>query len=169
MLCLSRSCASLMFMSYAGTLSVLRDAWGMSATAAGSISAAFQLGYAVSLVIFSALADRFGARRVFQSSMIASMLAAVAFAAFARSYVSGLILYTLVAVSQGGLYTTAIMLISQRYVPERRGAAVGWLIGSSSLGYAASLMLCGVMLAHTGYVGAFLMTAAGPVLGALLV
>jgi MFS family permease len=168
MLCLARSCASLMFMSYAGTLSVLRDTWGMSATAAGSISAAFQLGYAVSLVICSALAGRFGARRVFQSSMVASALAAVAFAAFARSYVSGLTLYTLVAVSQGGLYTTAIMLISQRYAPERRGAAVGWLIGSSSLGYAASLMLCGVMLAHTGYIGAFLMTAAGPVLGALL-
>jgi MFS family permease len=168
-LCLARSCASLMFMTYAGTLSVLRDAWGMSATAAGSISAAFQLGYAISLVTFSALADRFGARRVFQSSMVASVLAAVGFAVFARSYRSGLILYTLVAISQGGLYTTAIMLISQRYAPERRGGAVGWLIGSSSFGYAASLVLCGLMLPRAGYAGAFVVTAAGPALGAFLV
>ena len=158
-----------MFMTYAGTLTVLRDSWGMSATAAGSISSAFQLGYAVSLVVFSALADRFGARRVFQWSMSATAVAAVVFAAFARSYVSGIVLYTLVAVSQGGLYTTALVLISQRYPPERRGSAVGWFIASTSLGYATSLLLCGVMLPHTGYVGAFVMTAAGPVLAALFV
>lgn len=164
MVCVSRSFAMFMAMTYAGTLTVLRTEWAMSATAAGSISSSFQLGYAVSLVAFSMIADRVGARRVFQWSLVASAIAALAFATFARSYVSGLVLYTLIAISQGGLYTTAIMLISQRYPPDKRGGAVGWLIASSSAGYVMSLILCGVMLRHGGYPAAFLATAAGPVL-----
>jgi MFS family permease len=166
--CVSRSFAMFMSMTYAGTLTVLRSEWAMSATAAGSISSSFQLGYAVSLVAFSVIADRVGARRVFQWSLVASAIAALAFAMFARSYVSGLLLYTLIAISQGGLYTTAIMLMSQRYPPDKRGGAVGWLIASSSAGYVMSLILCGVMLRHGGYPAAFLATAGGPVLSVII-
>ncbi|MBI3636682.1 MAG: MFS transporter [Candidatus Rokubacteria bacterium] len=151
------------FMTYAAALPVLRPAWGMSATAAGSISTGFQLGYAVSLMAFSSLADRLGARRVFVGSAWLSAAAAIAFALFARSYVSGLMLYTLVALAQGGTYTTAIMLIADRYPPARRGAAVGWLLASSSLGYALSLLVAGAAIPRGGYPLAFVFTAAGPV------
>ena len=133
--CAARALMTSVFMTYAATLPVLRGDWGMSATAAGSISTGFQLGYAVSLVFFSSLADRVGARRVFLGSAWLSAVSALAFALWARSYLSGLVLYTLVALSQGGTYTTAIMLLADRYPSERRGAAVGWLIASSSAGY----------------------------------
>src|SRR5436190_22569386 len=154
------------FMTYAATLPVLRGDWGMSATAAGSISTGFQLGYAVSLVFFSSLADRVGARRVFLGSAWLSAVSALAFALWARSYLSGLVLYTLVALSQGGTYTTAIMLLADRYPSERRGAAVGWLIASSSAGYALSLLVSGGALAWGGYplsvfVGAVVPVAVG--------
>src|SRR6266571_3364011 len=156
------------FMTYAATLSVLRDEWGMSATAAGSISTGFQLGYAVSLVFFSSLADRVGARRVFLGSAWLSAVFALAWALWARSYLSGLVLYTLVALSQGGTYTTAIMLFADRYPPERRGAAVGWLIASSSAGYALSLLVSGSALAWGGYPLSFFASACGPVLGVVV-
>src|SRR5947209_10281617 len=90
------------FMTYAATLPVLRGEREMSATAAGSIATGFQLGYAVSLLFFSSLADRVGARRVFLGSAWLSAVSALAWALWARSYVSGLVLYTLVALSQGG-------------------------------------------------------------------
>jgi MFS family permease len=167
-LCASRTFNTLIFMSYAAALPVLRPAWGMSATAAGSISTGWQLGYAVSLVFFSALADRVGARRVFLVSAWLSAAAALLFAVFARSYVSGLVLYTLAALGQGGTYTTAIMLVADRYPSARRGAAVGWLIASSSAGYALSLVVSGAMLRVGGYPLAFVATACGPVLGALI-
>src|SRR5881296_4395540 len=153
------------FMTHAATLPVLRGEWEMSATAAGSIATGFQLGYAVSLLFFSSLADRVGARRVFLGSAWLSALSALAWALWARSYVSGLSLYTLVALSQGGTYTTAIMLIADRYPPQRRGAAVGWLLGSSSLGYALSLLVAGVAVRAGGYPLAFIATACGPVIG----
>lgn len=166
--CAARTCMTSVFMTYAATLPVLRDAWAMSGTAAGSISTGFQAGYAVSLVFFSALADRVGARRVFLGSAWLSVVSALAFAVFARSYATGLVLYTLVALSQGGTYTTAIMLFADRYPPERRGGAVGWLIASSSAGYALSLVVAGGAVAWGGYPLAFLVSACGPAVGVII-
>jgi MFS family permease len=168
-LCLARAAMMAMFMTYAAVLPVLLSAWDMSATMAGSISMGFQAGYAVSLVFFSALADRIGARRVFVWSSWLTAVSGLLFAALARSYVSGLVLYTIVAVANGGTYTTAIMLLADRYPPARRGAAVGWLIASSSLGYALSLVLSGAALAWGGYPAAFFASACGPVVGAVIV
>jgi MFS family permease len=140
----------------------------MSATAAGSISTAFQLSYAVSLVVCSSLADRLGARRVFLLSSWISAVVALGFGLLARSYVSALVLYALVAISQGGTYTTVIMLIADRYPPARRGAAVGWLIAASSLGYALSLVVAGGTLALGGYELSFVVGGLGPLAGAVI-
>jgi MFS family permease len=162
--CATRTLLTFVFMSYAAALPLLRTEWDMSGAAAGSVSTGFQLAYALSLMTFSSLADRIGARRVFLASTVASAAAALAFALFARSYLSGLLLYPLVGMSQGGTYTTAIMLLANRYPPERRGHAVGWLIASSSLGYAMSLFLSGIALRYGDYRLAFLVTAVGPLL-----
>lgn len=163
--CASRVFITIVFMTYAAALPVLRQEWGMSGTAAGSIATGFQLGYAVSLLYCSWLADRVGARRVFLWSGWLSAVVALAFGLFARSYVSTLALYTLVAISQGGTYTTAIMLFADRYPPARRGAAVGWLLASSSLGYALSLLVSGAAIRWGGYALAFVLTGAGPLVG----
>src|SRR2546430_15530351 len=48
---------------------------------------------------------------------------------------------------------------------ERRGAAVGWLIASSSAGYALSLLVSGGALAWGGYPLSFFASAPGPVAG----
>jgi MFS family permease len=167
-LCASRTFNMLVFQTYAAALPVLWHAWGLTAVQAGSISTGFQAGYAVSLLCFSALADRVGARRVFIWSGLLSAVVALGFALFARSYLSGLILYTLVGLSQGGTYTTAIMLIADRYPPARRGGAVGWLLASSSLGYAGSLLLSGAALGVGGYPLAFVLTGVGPAIGMAL-
>jgi MFS family permease len=141
----------------------------MSATEAGSIASGFQLGYALSLLVASELADRYGAKRVFVISAAANILAAAAFAPFARSFVSGLVLYAIVGAAQGGSYTTAIMMIADRFAPARRGAAMGGLIASSSAGYALSLLLTGLMLRWDGYGAAFAASCAASALGSLVV
>lgn len=78
---------------------------------------------------------------------------------------TGLALFTLAALTQGGTCYPAIMLISDRYPPERRGRAMGWLIASISLGSARSLMLSAQMLTLGGYRLAFLVTAGGTTVG----
>jgi MFS family permease len=167
-LCSTRFLLTIIFLTYAACLPVLRTAWGMSATQAGSVSTGFQVGYALSLFGFSWLADRAGARRVFMISASLSAVSAAAFAMFARSYLSGLLLFTLVALAQGGVYTTAIMLIADRYRAAQRGAATGVLIAGSSMSHAASLLLAGTALARGGYQLAFASAAAGPILGAFV-
>src|SRR3546814_14614574 len=78
---------------------------------------------------------------------------------FARSYLSGLVLFSLAALAQGGTYTPGIMLIADRYPPERRGAALGWPIASPPLGYALSLVLSGWVVGLAGHELAFSATA----------
>lgn len=153
-------------MIYAASLPLLKTAWQMSATQAGSVATGFQIGYAVSLFGFSWLADRVGARRIVLVSAGLSAAAALAFALCARSYPSGLALYTLVALTQGGTYSGALILVSQRYDSRRRGSAMGWLIASSSFSHAASLAIAGLAIPRGGYPLAFLVAATGTMLGA---
>ncbi|NIQ38268.1 MAG: MFS transporter [Proteobacteria bacterium] len=167
-ICSSRITTYLVFMTYAAALSVLQKEWKMSAAAAGSISSGFQFGYAFSLVVFSALADRMGAKRVFLMSNLLSAAASLVFAGFARGYYSGLVLYTLIGVSLGGTYPPALIMIADRYPSTSRGKSVGFFIASTSLSYAFSLGMSGLVLSWGGYRGAFLLTCLGPSVGSIL-
>ena len=167
-ICSSRVFTHLVVMTYAAALPVLQTEWQMSAASAGSISSGFQIGYAFSLLVFSALADRVGAKRVFLLSNFSTVIASLVFAAFARGYNSGLILYTLIGLSIGGVYTPGLMMVAERYPPRGRGMAVGFFIASTSLGYALSLGISGAALPWGGYRISFLLTCLGPLVGLLL-
>ncbi len=156
------------FMVYAACLPILLKEWDMSATQAGSISSVFMFGYAASLFVFAWLSDYFGAKRLFVLSAILSASSALIFGFFAHSYLTGIVLYGLAATTQGGLYTPAIMLFSDRYDSSKRGAAVGYLIASTSVGYAFSLAVSGLCLTWGGYRAAFIVTGCLPLLGLIL-
>jgi MFS family permease len=156
------------FMVYAACLPILLNKWEMSATQAGSISSAFMFGYAASLFVFAWLSDHYGAKRLFILSAFLSASSALVFGFFAHSYLSGLVLYGLAAATQGGLYTPAIMLFADRYDSSRRGAAVGYLIASTSVGYAFSLIVSGLCLTWGGYRAAFIVTGCLPLVGLIL-
>jgi MFS family permease len=166
-ICLARTFNGLVFMTYAATLPVLQKEWEMSAAAAGTIAGVFQLGYALSLVTFSFLADRMCPKKLYLGSMTACAICALLFAAWARDYVSGLVLYMLTALSMGGNYTTGLIIIAHRYPIEKRGRAIGFFIASTSLGYALSLILSGVAIPAGGYKLAFWITCSGPAVGAM--
>ncbi len=151
-------------MTYAAALPVLQKEWKMTATQAGTIAGGFQLGYAVSLIIFSSLADRISARTVYLYSLFFSGVSSLAFALLARDFLSALIFHTLLGLSLGGTYTTGIMIIADQYQTGKRGLAVGAFIASTSCGYALSLMVSGFALPLGGYPLSFLLTCLGPML-----
>ncbi len=140
----------------------------MSAAAAGSIASGFQIGYAVSLVIFSTLADRISPKLLYLWSLSWAALLSLGFAFLARDYLSALLLYTIVAISLGGTYTTGLMILADQYPVKRRGMAMGFFIASTSLGYALSLFLSGIALPVGGYRLSFLLTCLGPLVGSIL-
>jgi MFS family permease len=165
-ICIGRVFAYANFMVYAACLPILREQWMMTATQAGTVASGFMLGYTASLVASSWLAEHFGPRRVFMLSTVATALGALLFGFFARDYGSALLLYTVAALGQGGNYTPAIMIMAERYKPDARGSAVGWLIASTSVGYAFSLAVSGTLVAWGGYPLAFIGTGLLPALGA---
>jgi MFS family permease len=167
-LCLSRFLMALVFTSYAAVLPVLQREWDMSAAAAGSVAAAFQIGYALSLVTWNLLADRIGAKPVFLLSSLAGAPAAMAFALFASGPWSAALLYGLTALMIGGNYTPGLMLLADRVPPATRGRATGFFLAATSIGYAASLSLTGAVLGTAGWRAALVAASLGPVLAALV-
>jgi MFS family permease len=168
LLCLGRGAGSLIYMTYTACMAVLIPTWRMSAAEAGTIQAAFSIGFALSLLFTSWLADRAGAKRVLLISTWLSAASALAFGLLARSYSTGLVLGALVGLAQGGTYTPAIMVIAERIPSTRRGHALGWLLASSSLGYVVSLLTAWAGLRYAGYQLAFTVSALGPTAGVLI-
>jgi MFS family permease len=167
-ICFGRALSQTVTMVYAAALPVLQREWEMSAAKAGAIASGYQIGYAISLLVISSLADRIGARFLFIASMLSGAVCTTAFAFCARGYLSALILYTLVALAIGGSYTTGLMLLVDRYAPDRRGMATGSYIASSSLAYVVSLSLSGLTIPVGGYKLSFFVTAVATIAGAIL-
>ncbi len=167
-LCASRTGFALVFTAYAAAIPLLKPDWGMSAGEAGMIQSAWHFGYLFSLVAVGFLADRYGAKRVFIFSSIASSISAMIFAVFAESFVTGLILYGLTGLFSGGSYTPGLTLIAERFQSAKRGRAMGFYLAAASAGYALALVLTGAMTPLIGWRGAFIVNAAGPLLGTAL-
>ena len=164
-ICLSRVGSYMVYIAYAATLPVLQHEWHLSGTAAGSIASVFQVAYAISLMGCSALADRVGARRVFIVGSVTTAVIAALFAALARDYWSGLVLYTLLALTLGSTYTTGILLVAEHVPVDLRGRAMGAYLAGHSLGLALALMLAGAAIPRGGYVLAFWLLALGAIAG----
>ena len=167
-LCASRTSFALIFTAYAAAIPLLKPDWDMSAGQAGMIQSAWHFGYLFSLVAVGFLADRYGAKRVFLVSSIASSISAMIFALFAESFVSGVILYGLTGLFSGGSYTPGLTLIAERFQSGNRGRAMGFYLAAASAGYALALVITGALTPLIGWRGAFIVNAAGPVLGTLL-
>jgi len=166
-LVLSRAFMTLIFMTYTAILPTLQRAWSMTAAEAGFVQTSFLIGFAVSLFFASWFCDHLGAKRMFVWFSWLSAVTAIAFALFARSFESAVLLCGLVGVTQGGCYTPAIMLVAQELPPSRRGAGVGWMLAGMSAGYVGSISLANALTASVDYQTAFLVCAAGPVAGAV--
>jgi len=167
-LCASRTSFTLIFTAYAAAIPLLKPEWGMSAGEAGLIQSAWHFGYLFSLVAVGFLADRYGAKRVFIVSSVAASTSAMVFALFAESFLTGAILYGLTGLFSGGSYTPGLTLIAERFQSARRGRAMGFYLAAASAGYALALVLTGALTPLIGWRGAFIVNAAGPLLGTLL-
>lgn len=167
-LCFTRFLLHLSLQNYPALIPVLQKQWQMSSAAAGSVVSSFHIGYFLSLVGLSFLTDWVSTKKVFIVSCIAYAISSLLFALFAQSYVSAFILRGVMGVALGGTYTPGLKLIAEAFSSSLRGRAMGFFIGSSSLGSAGSLAATGWIAAGFGWRTAFFVTALGPILGALL-
>lgn len=156
------------FMSVAATSPLLLDAWDVSAAGVGAVVSSFTICYAVSLFGFAWGADHWGAKRMALLSAPAAGAASLAFGLLARDWTSAVVLYGLVGLAQGGVYTPLVMVLADEVRGSRLGRVMGWLIASTSVGYAASLGVAGVGIALGGWQLALVLTGLLPAAGAVL-
>jgi MFS family permease len=166
-ICAARVFLFATFMTVAAVIPLIMREWALTATAAGAIVSSFTLCYAVSVFAFGWAADHFGAKRMVVVSALAAASTSASFGFFAHDWWSAMWLYGLVGLAQGGVYTPLIMVLSDEVEPARRGNAMGWLIASTSAGYAASLGMAGLGVALGGWRAAFVLGGLLPAAGAL--
>lgn len=167
-ICIARVFLFATFMTVAATIPLIMTDWNLSAAAAGAIVSSFTVGYALSLFGFARAADHYGAKRMACSSAVAAAVTSLAFVLLARDWWTAVALYGLVGLAQGGVYTPLVMVFSDEADTARRGKAMGWLIASTSVGYAASLAVAALGIALGGWRLAFLLSGLLPAFGALL-
>lgn len=167
LLCLSRCGSCMAAMAYAGALPFLQGAWAMDAATAGGVQAAYNIANALSLLLSSWLADRLGAKRVYLTAVWSGVMAMAAFALFARSAHSAIVLAVLVAITQGGAYTPALMLVADMVPSARRGRAIGAMLAAGSFGYLLSVLTALVAGSLLDYRWGFAICALGPLAGAV--
>jgi MFS family permease len=167
-ICTARVFLFATFMTVAATIPLIITEWVLTAAAAGAIVSSFTIGYAVSVFVFAWAADHYGAKRMVFVSAIAAAATSLTFGLFARGWGTAMVLYGLVGLAQGGVYTPLIMVLSDEIEPARRGNAMGWLIASTSLGYATSLAVAGIGIALGGWQAAFVLTGLLPALGSVM-
>ncbi|HET7362361.1 MAG TPA: MFS transporter [Burkholderiales bacterium] len=167
-LCTSRVLAATWFVAYSAVLPHTQAAWGLSAREAGTIQAAFHLGYLTSLFIVGFITDHYGARRAYLTTGVVACASPWAFVLFADGFTSALWLHGFTGLCQGGTYTPALSLINEHVGPARRGRAMGFLIAGSSAGYAVALGVAAAALRFTDWRGALGAIALLPVVSWLL-
>jgi len=167
-LCLTQLFIMLVFINYSAVLPLLKEEWGMSNTMAGSIFSVYQLGYILSGVILSTLADRFSIRKIFIISAIWSGIANLLFALFAHDYSSAMLLRALTGIGMGGTYMPGLKLVAERFDSSKRGRAIGIYVGSLVLGASLSLLVTGTVASFSGWRISFIACSAGVSIGVLM-
>lgn len=168
LLCASRMLAASWFVAYSAVLPLTQQAWALSGREAGLIQSAFHLGYLVSLFVVGFIADHYGARRAYLVTGVAAWVAPILFVAFAHGFWSAYWLHLLTGLCQGGTYTPVLGLVNEHVDRERRGRAMGFVIGASSAGYALCLGLSGLVLGFAGWRAAIGAVAVLPLLAWLM-
>ncbi|MYE01037.1 MAG: MFS transporter, partial [Alphaproteobacteria bacterium] len=168
-MCLALVFAMAGFSAYWSLQPVLQPAWQMNNASAGWLSGAFFGGYVVAVPFLTAITDRVDARNVFILGAVLSAAALIGLAILATGFWSALPWRVIAGTGMAGCYMPGLKMLTDR-LPQKapRVRAVAFYTACFSGGTALSYAVAGVALEWFGWRGAFLFTAAGPVLAVIV-
>lgn len=167
-LCVGRIGACFGTMAFAGALPIIRAEWHLDASSAGAIQTVFNISNAIGLFATSWLCDYLGAKKVYLVFSWLAVGALFLFACAAHSYLSAMLIMTLVGLTQGGAYTPAMLLAIKMSRPDKRGYSVGLILTAGSFGYLLSLFISSWGAAYKNVSFAFYLCTLGVLAGAVL-
>lgn len=116
--------------------------WSLNAFSQGSLLAVVQIGFILGTLGLSltGLADGFPASRVFAVGCLVGSLANFGFAYGSGGWADAMVWRWITGIALAGIYPLGMKLVIT-WMPDRTGEALGWLVGSVSLGTALPFLL----------------------------
>ena len=146
----------------------LMPLWGMTNTQAGLLAAAYAAGYMVAVPFLSALTDRFDARRILLIGSLCSGLSTLAFALFATSWLTGVIIWGLAGASFAGAYMPGLRALTDRIEAVNASRSITLYTASYSLGVGFSFLVSQLVADAFGWRWSFGVTGLGPLIMAIV-
>ncbi|MBL8822822.1 MAG: MFS transporter [Planctomycetia bacterium] len=129
---------------FCGTASLpeVTQLWSLNSFSQGSLLAVVQIGFILGTLGLSltGLADAFPASRVFSAGCLLGSLANFGFAYASGGWIDAMFWRFLTGVALAGIYPLGMKLVIT-WMPDRTGEALGWLVGSVSLGTSLPFLL----------------------------
>ncbi|MEK7204959.1 MAG: MFS transporter [candidate division NC10 bacterium] len=167
-LCLGQFLAHQTALTFSALIPILRDEWHLSASQAGLILGAFQLGNLGAYVAIGFLLDRVRIKPIMVWAAVLVGLGDMLFALAARDFWTGISLRLLTGICMGGLYLPALKHIAETIPAAKRGMATGLFIGILVVGYAGALFYVGGLATQIGWRSTMGVVGVAEILGALV-
>ena len=169
LLCLTEVLGLLSFATFPALLPFFLKEWTISNTQAGWISAIYYAAYMVAVPLLVGITDWIDARRIMLAGAVVAAASSVAFAFFAEGFYSALMLRLLAGVSLAGIYMPGVKLVSDHAEGPLQSRYVSYYTASFSIGASISYLLAGEVSSALSWRWAFVLSAAGPLIGILLI
>ena len=167
--CAAEVLTMLGFSTFAALLPFFKQAWQLSNTDAGWISAIFFAGYTLAVPVLVGLTDRVDPKRIYLASAALAAAASIGFAAFAEGFWSALAFRGLAGIGLAGTYMPGLKALSDHIGAQHQSRAVAFYTSSFGIGAALSFPLAGVLAEGPGWPAAFAVPGATAVLAGVMV
>jgi MFS family permease len=167
LIAIGRILSALTFFMYVGSIQQLITVWKLSATEAGLIQTSLVIGFAIALFISSYCSDFYNPNKILSIYLIINFFSSFIFYLIAKDFWTAIFINFFIGFAQGGIYGPSILLVSEKFKSNNKGAAMGVMLGSQSFGYAISLSLSYIITTNYGYKISFLTASLISIVGAI--
>lgn len=135
----------------------ISDELGWSEVDYGYIVTAFQVAYAIGLLVMGNLLDRLGTRIGYTLAIIVWSIAAIGHA-IAKSVTGFGIARFFLGLGESGNFPAAIKAVAEWFPKKERAYATGWFNSGSTIGAITAPLIVPVFALHLGWKWAFIIT-----------
>ncbi len=167
--CIAHSLSMICFAAYPALLPEFTTLWNMNGTEAGSVSAAFFIGYTLSVPVLTILSDRIDPRRIYLFSSFLSAAGALGFAFLADGPASASLYNGLIGAGVGGTYMPGLKALGDHIDGRLFVRATGFYTGMFGFGAALSYLVADGIFMMSGWPAVFMFGAACAVLSGFVV
>lgn len=168
-MCVAESFSMSGFAAYSTLLPQFQREWSLTNSEAGLIGGIAFAGYMTAVPVLTALTDRIDSRRIYLAACVISAVGALCFALLAQGLWTALLCQFLIGAGLGGTYMPGLKTLTDHLEGKAQGRATAFYAASFGVGSSLSIFVCGWLGRNYGWPSAFIFSAAGPIIAALMV